>query len=142
MNGSQYLETIHHGHIDVRNQAIDLRQTTAFQQCGCRRKQAHCIVRRLQEKLNRLENSLIIINHCDDEVARVVSHGILVWKPIAAWAREFRHGQVWTAPTNPGKPHFAEARCGRIYWKDVIARTSSIERICAQGRRDFESGPG
>jgi Bacterial regulatory proteins, luxR family len=45
MNHTYQFETIHHRHIDVRDQALDLLETAASEQCGGRGKRTHRIIR-------------------------------------------------------------------------------------------------
>ena len=52
LNGSCERKTVHDGHADVRDQAVDLSKTATFEQRRSGRKQAHVIVRRLQQKFN------------------------------------------------------------------------------------------
>lgn len=49
LNRSGEFKTVHDGHADVRNHAVNLPQAVTLQQGRCGRKQAHIIVRRFQQ---------------------------------------------------------------------------------------------
>ena len=75
LNGSRELETIHEGHRDVRDQAVNFREATTLEQRGSGRKQAYFIVGRVQQAFDRLEHPRIIVDHGNDRAARMVGHG-------------------------------------------------------------------
>jgi hypothetical protein len=58
-------EAIDERHSDIGDQAIDLGQNTVFEERLSRRKRANRMSRRLQEILDRLENSNVIVNNGD-----------------------------------------------------------------------------
>jgi hypothetical protein len=75
LNGSGEFETVHDGHADVRDQALNLLNPATLQQRRCRRKQARVIARGFQQNSERFENPLIIVNHRNDGAATVVRRG-------------------------------------------------------------------
>jgi len=78
MNQSYQLEALHARHVNVRDHAIDLWQTSAIQECRARCKQPHGIVRRLKEILKRSQNALVVIDYRNDGAGPTVVHGVLV----------------------------------------------------------------
>ena len=74
MDESQQFETIHAGHVDIRDEAIDLRKMAAGQQCSCRRKQMYGVVRRFEEIFERVQDAVIVIDDRYDEAGSWVSH--------------------------------------------------------------------
>src|SRR5262249_1539154 len=73
----EQLEAVHAGHVDVRDQAVDLLHILAAQQCRGRRKRAHRVVRGLQQMFERPQNARIVIDDSNDESVKARSHGIL-----------------------------------------------------------------
>jgi len=47
-----------------------------LEQCRGGGKQAHGMARRFQKILERLENSAIIVDHCNDQSSGAVSHDV------------------------------------------------------------------
>jgi hypothetical protein len=80
MNLSYQLEALHARHVNIRDQAIDLWQTSAIQECRARCKQPYGIVRGLQEVLKRPQNAHVVIDHRNDGAGPTVVHGVLVVK--------------------------------------------------------------
>jgi hypothetical protein len=74
MNESQQFKPVNARHVDVRDQTMNLFEIATLEQCRGGGKQAHGMARRFQKILKRLENSAVIIDHCNDEWWRVVSH--------------------------------------------------------------------
>ena len=74
LNGSRKLEPIHEGHCDIRDEAVDLREDSTLEQRGGAVKEAHFVVRRVQQNFERLENPLVIVDHGNDS-AMVFGHG-------------------------------------------------------------------
>ena len=77
MNQSQKLKTVHAGHVDVRDEAINLLETAAVEQLRAGAEQAHRVVSRFQEIFKRAQNAFIVINDCNDETGRLVGHEVL-----------------------------------------------------------------
>jgi hypothetical protein len=71
LNDSYQLMTIHYGHPDVRDQAVNLGEATAFEQRGGGGEWTNREVRRFEQTLEGVENALIIIDHGDRVTARV-----------------------------------------------------------------------
>jgi len=59
------IEAIDERHSDIGDQAIDLGQNTVFEERLSGRKRANRMSRRLQEFLDRFENSHVIVNNGD-----------------------------------------------------------------------------
>lgn len=75
LSGSRERQTIHEGHRDVRDQAVNFREATTLEQRRGSRKQAYFIVGRVQEAFDRLEHPRIIVDHGNDRASKVVGHG-------------------------------------------------------------------
>ena len=75
LNRSGEFKTVHDGHADVRDEALNLLNPATLQQRRCRRKQARVIARRFQQNFERFENPLIIVDHRNDGAATVVRRG-------------------------------------------------------------------
>jgi hypothetical protein len=66
-NYSQEFNAIHHGHVNVGDQAINIRETSAFEKFCGGSKPVYQIVSRFQQAPERRQNSLIVVYYCDSE---------------------------------------------------------------------------
>jgi hypothetical protein len=71
-NYSQEFEAIHRGHVNVGDQAINLRETPAFEKFCGGSKRVYQIVSRFQQAPDRRQNSLIVVYYCDSEHDRAL----------------------------------------------------------------------
>ena len=69
------LESIHDGHVDVRDQTIDLCQTAAFEHRRSGGKNQRAMVCGLQQILERFENARVVIDDSNDGAGGMISHG-------------------------------------------------------------------
>ena len=75
LNDSRELETIHEGHRDVRDQAVNVREAATLEERRGRRKQTCFIVGRVQQAFDRLEHPRVIVDDGNDRAAGMVGHG-------------------------------------------------------------------
>jgi len=74
VNQAHELESVHPRHVDIRDHAVDLGKASALKQCRGRRKEAYRVVRRFEERFERLQDGLIVIDHCNYERWSSESH--------------------------------------------------------------------
>ena len=93
LNPLHQLKTVHAGHGDVRDEAMGLRETIAFEQCRTRGEQPDAVIVGLEQNPERSENSLVVVDDCNDGP----------WRMLAQ-----KTGPMWIQPDS------AAAMCGCI----------------------------
>src|SRR5262249_13267666 len=60
---SQELEAVHVRHVDIRDEAVDLRQATAVEECGGGAEGVRSVVSGFEKIFDRSQNAVIVVDH-------------------------------------------------------------------------------